>query len=58
MWDTVAYKVYGNEAYISRLLEANEALKEIAVFPSGVGILCPDVDPETSRILPPWRRGS
>ena len=56
MWDSIAYKAYGKEAYISRLLEANEGCKDIAVFPAGVEIICPDADPETSRILPPWKR--
>lgn len=56
MWDMIAYKVYGKEAYISKLLEANEDLKDIAIFPAGVPIICPEADPETSSILPPWRR--
>jgi phage tail protein X len=56
MWDMIAYKVYGKEAYISKLLEANEDLKDIAIFPAGVSIICPEADPETSSILPPWRR--
>ena len=56
MWDLIAFKVYGKEAYISKLLEANEDLREITVFPSGVEIICPEADAETSSILPPWRR--
>ncbi len=58
MWDLIAYKVYRNEAYLSKLLAANEAYREVAVFPSGVEILCPDEDAETSGVLPPWRRGA
>lgn len=56
MWDLIAFKAYGKEAYISKLLEANEDLREITVFPSGVEIICPEADAETSSILPPWRR--
>ena len=56
MWDMIAYKVYGKEAYIAKLLEANEELKDTAVFPAGVTITCPEPDAETSSILPPWRR--
>lgn len=56
MWDFIAYKVYRNEAYISKLLEANEELRDLAVFPSGVKLTCPDADPVTSSVLPPWRR--
>ena len=56
MWDLIAYKVYGKEVCMSKLLEANEALRGIAVFPSGVKIICPDIDAKTSNVLPPWRR--
>lgn len=56
MWDLIAFKVYGRENYISKLLAANENLKDIVVFPSGVEIICPASDAETSSILPPWRR--
>ncbi len=56
MWDLIAFRVYGKEAYISKLLEANEDLRETAVFSSGVEITCPEVDAETSSIMPPWRR--
>ena len=50
MWDLIAYKVYGKEAYISKLLEANEDLKDMAIFPAGVTIICPEPDLETSSI--------
>ena len=56
MWDTIAYKVYGKERYMSKLLAANEHLKDIAVFPAGVKITCPEPDRETNSILPPWKR--
>jgi phage tail protein X len=56
MWDYIAYKIYQNEGGISYLLEANEKYKDIAVFPAGITLICPDLPAEASKILPPWRR--
>lgn len=56
MWDLIAFKVYGNEMYISTLLAANEQYKDVAVFPQGVVLDCPDADTASVDILPPWRR--
>lgn len=55
-WDMIAYKVYGNEACMAKLIEANDDLAHIAVFSSGVKIVCPVIEPRASSILPPWRR--
>lgn len=56
MWDSIAYKVYGKEHSMDALLKANEAYKDVAVFPQGIKITCPDVNAGTSDVLPPWRR--
>lgn len=56
VWDMIAYKVYGNEKYMTLLLEANPSLVEIAVFPQGVTVSCPDKPPEAVDTLPPWRK--
>lgn len=56
MWDLIAYKVYGHERYMSTLIEANQAHQDVAVFPAGVTLTCPDVGIETAAALPPWRR--
>lgn len=55
-WDMIAYKVYGKEACMAKLIEANDDLAYIAVFSSGVKIVCPSLEPRASKILPPWRR--
>jgi phage tail protein X len=52
----IAYKAYGKESAIVQLIEANSDLANIAIFPSGVQVICPTIAPEASRILPPWRR--
>lgn len=55
MWDLIAYKVYGSEVYMTELLEANEKYKEMAVFPAGLTLTCPDIPRKKSRIAPPWK---
>lgn len=55
-WDMIAYKAYGKESAIVQLIEANSDLANIAIFPSGVQVICPTIAPEASHILPPWRK--
>ena len=55
-WDMIAYKVYGRESAMAHLIEANDDNTHIAIFPSGVKLVCPPLAPAASRILPPWRR--
>ena len=55
-WDMIAYKVYGKEACMAKLIEANADLAHVAIFPSGIKLTCPLIEPAVSRILPPWRR--
>lgn len=56
MWDSIAYKVYGKEYGMDALLKANESYRDVAIFPQGITITCPDVDDNVANILPPWRR--
>lgn len=55
MWDTIAYKVYGNETYMTYLLEANQCYKDVAIFPAGVALATPDAPSVSTSNLPPWR---
>ena len=55
-WDMIAYKVYGEESAMVQLIEANNDLAHIAIFPAGVQVTCPTIVLEASHILPPWRR--
>lgn len=56
MWDAIAYKVYGREAYMTYLLQANEQYNDVTVFSAGVALLVPDAPDVKTTILPPWRR--
>ena len=56
MWDSVSYKVYGSEAGINALLEANQEYADVVVFPANVVLQAPDFTAPESSSLPPWRR--
>ena len=55
-WDGIAVKVYGDEKYMNELLEANQAYREIIIFPANVSLSLPDIQTQTSTILPPWKK--
>ena len=56
MWDLIAYKVYGKETCMDKLIQANTKYMNIAVFPQGIKLNCPELNTEDRSFLPPWRR--
>lgn len=62
VWDVIAMKVYGfkrgNERLMFRLIEANYHLRNIAIFPAGIGVIVPEVDIEFDVPLVPWKKAS
>lgn len=59
MWDSIAYKVYGDEGLMNRLIEANSKYREIQVFPAGIELDIPELvseeESEISDSVPIWR---
>jgi len=55
-WDMIAFKVLGNENYMSQLLAANKQHREVYIFPAGVVLTIPEITEETASTAPPWRR--
>lgn len=55
-WDGIAVKVYGDEKYMNELLETNQAYREIIIFPANVSLSLPDIQTQTTTILPPWKK--
>ncbi len=55
-WDGIAVKVYGDEKYMNELLEANQAYREIIIFPANVSLSLPNIQTQTTTILPPWKK--
>ena len=56
MWDKVSKTVYGTEAGMTKLLEANEAYRNFVIFPAGLVLAIPDYEPPKTDRLSPWRR--
>lgn len=56
MWDSIAYKCYGDEAGINVLMDANEDYIDTVVFPAGVTLAVPEYTKPVTSTLPPWRR--
>lgn len=55
-WDGIAVKVYGDEKYMNKLLEANQACRETIIFQANVSLYLPDMQAQTTTILPPWKK--
>lgn len=56
-WDMVAYKAYGDEMYMDKLIKANIEHKDTYIFSAGVTLTLPEIDLEVSETLPPWKQG-
>lgn len=57
-WDSVAKKVYGSELKADFLMDNNLPLLDIFEFDAGTVLNTPDLPPEESDTLPPWRRSN
>lgn len=55
VWDGIAKKVYGDEAYVSFLMANNQEHLGYFVFPEGVCLTVKDL-PEDESTMPDWRR--
>lgn len=55
-WDGIAVKVYGDEKYMNDLLKANQTYRETIIFPANVSLSLPEIQAQTTTILPPWKK--
>ncbi len=56
-FDTIAFKVLGNEKMMPALLEANPSQKDVYVFGAGVKLSIPEnTTPINLDPVPPWQR--
>ena len=44
MWDGIAFKVYGSEAYMNVLLEANQEYAHYVILSANLILKCPDAN--------------
>lgn len=57
LWDSIAYKVLGDEKYTDKFIKANLQYRHTVIFAAGVVLNIPDTETEYSAQLPPWKRG-
>ena len=55
-WDFIAYKALGSELYMHKLIDANAAHRNTAIFDGGVILALPSISTPISDKLPPWKR--
>lgn len=55
MWDSIAYKVYGNEKYMGLLMKSNLQLLDIFIFSAGTLLSVPELSIEEEIDKPAWR---
>ena len=59
MWDSIAYKLYGDTKFKDVLIEANAEYRWIYIFSAGIVLEVPEVETRvTIDDLPPWKRAS
>ncbi|MCY7486420.1 tail protein X [Paenibacillus alvei] len=56
-WDSISFKLFETEKYMSTLMVANPKHTQVTVFSGGVELYIPELAPEISDTLPPWKRG-
>ena len=53
-WDLIAYRVWGSEYLLPRLLEVNPNFRDIIVFSGGEKLNVPEVDTAIYTERPAW----
>ena len=53
-WDSISFKLYGNEKYMRDLIEANKSYIDIIIFPPNIELVVPKISKTSSSSLP-WQ---
>lgn len=56
-WDSISFKIFGDEKYMKYLCEANWPLLDTMTFSSGTVLNVPDIPEEADEDAPFWRAG-
>lgn len=54
MWDSIAYRLYGDERYMVDLLRENQKYRHIYIFPANIELNIPSIDTSEMLPVPPW----
>ena len=56
IFDMIAYRELGSCKYVTALMNANRQFLSTLIFPAGVELTLPEIEPEEKTAkLPPWR---
>ena len=55
MWDLIAFTQLGDVSYTDSLMNMNQQHISYYIFPAGITLILPDVEPGASDMLPPWK---
>ena len=56
MWDSIAFTQLGDDIHADKIIALNRQYNDMYIFPAGIELVLPDIQPEESDILPPWKQ--
>ena len=58
MWDSIAYKIFGNVAATDQLMALNQQYLHTYIFPAGVVLTLPEAKSESEQPtgMVPWKK--
>ena len=56
MWDLIAHTQLGSDAHVDKLINLNQQYIGYYIFPAGIVLKLPDIQPGTPAIAPPWKQ--
>lgn len=54
-WDSISYKFYKSEYYITNLILVNPDYVDVVIFEGGEILYIPELSTADTSVLPPWR---
>lgn len=57
-WDSIAFKLTGDESFATALIQANIEHYETIIFSAGILLNVPEYSAAAASTLPPWRSES
>lgn len=56
MWDRISFQLFGTEAYMTQLMEANPEHVHTVVFRANITLKVPEISQADRTTLPPWKQ--
>jgi phage tail protein X len=56
MWDSIAFAQLGDVAHMDKLMNLNQQYRNYYIFPAGVTLALPEIEPRRPDPLPPWKQ--